>query len=96
VLLSADRHRHDAWKHKRPDDYSLYEFTSSRLTNIHYHELRKDALFGYNENCGFGIIEFNTAAKQPYLVFKIININNELIDQIRIYLHQLQTPVTKD
>ena len=96
VLLSADRHRHDAWKHKRPGDYSLYEFTSSRLTNIHYHELRKDALFGYNENCGFGIIEFNTAAKQPYLVFKIININNELIDQIRIYLHQLQTPVTKD
>jgi alkaline phosphatase D len=96
VLFSADRHRHDAWKHKRPGDYSLYEFTSSRLTNIHYHELRKGALFGYNQNCGFGVVEFNTAAKQPYLVFKIINIDNELIDQIRVYLHQLQMPVTKE
>ncbi len=96
VLLSADRHRHDAWKHNRPGDYSLYEFTSSRLTNIHYHELRKGALFGYNQNCGFGVLEFNTVAKQPYLVFKIITIDNELIDQMRVYLHQLQTPVKKN
>ncbi len=95
VLLSADRHRHDVWKHERPGDYSLYEFTSSRLTNIHYHELRKGSLFGYNEKCGFGVLEFNTTARQPYLVFKIINIDNELIDQIRVYLHQLQTPVKK-
>jgi len=89
VLLSADRHRHDVWKHERKDDYSLYEFTSSRLTNIHSHELRKGALFGYNEKCGFGLLEFNTASSQPYLVYKIISIDNECIDQIRIYLHQL-------
>ncbi|MCD6347367.1 MAG: alkaline phosphatase D family protein [Bacteroidales bacterium] len=91
ILLSADRHRHDAWKHERKGDYALYEFTSSRLTNIHYHELRKDALFGYNEKCGFGMLEFYTNVRQPYMVFKIINIDNECIDQIRIYLHQLSS-----
>ena len=90
ILLSADRHRHDVWKHERGDDYPLYEFTSSNLTNIHYHELRKGALFGYNEKSGFGVLEFNTNAKQPYVVFKIVNIDNELIDQLRIYLHQLK------
>lgn len=91
LLLSADRHRHDAWKHERAGDYPLYEFTSSRLTNIHYHELRAGALFGYNEKNGFGLLEFNTKAEQPYLIFKIINIDNELIDQVRIYLHQLNS-----
>jgi alkaline phosphatase D len=95
VLLSADRHRHDAWKHIRPDDYALYEFTSSRLTNIHYHELRTGALFGYNEKAGFGMLEFNTKTPQPYMVFRIMSIDNELIDQMRIYLHQLKTPEKK-
>lgn len=95
VLFSADRHRHDAWKHIRPDDYALYEFTSSRLTNIHYHGLRSGALFGYNEKAGLGILEFNTKVLQPYMVFKIISIDNELIDQMRIYLHQLKTPENK-
>ncbi len=91
VLLSADRHRHDVWKHERPGDYALYEFTSSRLTNIHYHELRTGALFGYNQKNGFGILEFNTKVQQPYIVFKIISIDNELINQVRIYLHQLKS-----
>ncbi len=95
VLLSADRHRHDAWKHQRQNDYSLYEFASSRLTNIHYHGIRKGSLFGYNEKCGFGVLEFNTQTSKPYIVFKIIDIDNELIDQMRVYLHQLQTPVKR-
>ncbi len=88
-LLSADRHRHDAWKHQRENDYPLYEFTSSRLTNIHYHKIREKSLFGYNQKNGFGLIEFNMAPEQPYLVFKVINIDGELISQIRVYHHQL-------
>ena len=89
MLMSADRHRHDAWKHFREGTYPLYEFTSSRLTNIHYHELREGSLFGYNEKNGFGILSFNTEAKEPYVVFKVYNIDNELINQIRVYLHQM-------
>ena len=34
-LISADRHRSDAWKIERDQDYPLYEFMSSRLTNQH-------------------------------------------------------------
>lgn len=90
VLLSADRHRHDVWKHDRADDYPLYEFTSSRLTNEHYHALRPGALFGYNEKCGFGYLEFHTDVAKPYVVYKIINIDNVLIDEIRVYRFQLE------
>ncbi len=95
ILLSADRHRHDAWRHDRPGDYPLYEFTSSRLTDIHYHPLRPGALFGYNEKNGFGMLAFHPQALHPYVVFKIINIDNKLIDQIRIYRFQLEKGFVK-
>jgi len=88
-LLSADRHRHDAWKHYREGDYPLYEFTSSRLTNIHYHALMPASLFGYNEKNGFAILTFNTLAKQPYVIYDVYSIDNELIHRIRVYLHQM-------
>ncbi len=88
-LLSADRHRHDVWRHDRGDEYPLYEFTSSRLTNIHYHQLMPDALFGYNEKNGFAVLEFNTGAKHPYVVYTVYSIDNELIQRIRVYLHQM-------
>ena len=32
LLVSADRHRSDAWKIERPDGYPLYDLMSSRLT----------------------------------------------------------------
>ncbi len=88
-LLSADRHRHDAWKHYRDGAYPLYEFTSSRLTNIHYHGLMPASLFGYNEKNGFGILTFNTKAEQPYVIYDVYSIDNELIHRIRVYLHQM-------
>jgi alkaline phosphatase D len=88
-LLSADRHRHDAWKHYRDGAYPLYEFTSSRLTNIHYHALMPASLFGYNEKNGFGILTFNTKAEQPYVIYDVYSIDNELIHRIRVYLHQM-------
>lgn len=88
-LLSADRHRHDVWKHYRENHYPIYEFTSSRLTNIHYHRLKPAALFGYNEKNGFATLTFNTKAKQPYVIYDIYSIDNELIKRMRLYLHQL-------
>ena len=89
VLLSADRHRHDVWKHDREDAYAIYEFTSSRLTNIHYHALMPDAIAGYNEKNGFAKLTFNTEVDQPYMVYQVFDIDDELILQMRIYLHQL-------
>src|SRR5690606_18284624 len=49
VLMSADRHRSDAWRLERPGTYDLYEFNSSRLTNQHVHGEMKEALFSYNK-----------------------------------------------
>lgn len=88
-LLSADRHRHDVWKHYRDDAYPIYEFTSSRLTNIHYHGLMPASLFGYNEKNGFAILDFNTEAAQPYMVYTVYSIDNELIHRMRLYANQM-------
>ncbi|MFW6370524.1 MAG: alkaline phosphatase D family protein [Bacteroidota bacterium] len=95
-LLSADRHRHDVWRHDRGSEYPLYEFTSSRLTNIHYHALMSEALFGYNEKNGFAVLKFNTEAKYPYVVYTVYSIDNELIQRIRVYLHQMSAINTND
>lgn len=79
VLLSADRHRTDFWKNERENDYPLYEFMSSRLTNIHTHDLMPDAIFGYNEKNSFGKMTFDTTLDDPEIKFELINIDNELI-----------------
>ena len=82
ILLSADRHRSDAWKIEHPNLYPLYEFTSSRLTNEHFHELMPNALFGYNEKQSFGLLEFDTQAQDPTISYNIINIDNEFFYSI--------------
>lgn len=89
VLVSADRHRSDAWKIERKNGYDFYEFQSSRLTNIHTHDLMPDALFGYNEKCSFGTIEFNTTINNPYLVYKIFNIDGDMVGETKVKLSQL-------
>ncbi len=89
VLLSADRHRTDAWKIERQNGYDLYEFQSSRLTNIHTHELMEESIIGYNEKCSFGHLTFNTAEDKPNIKFKIINIDSEVIDSLSVTLKQL-------
>ena len=79
ILLSADRHRSDIWKIKRPKGYDLYEFESSKLTNVHTHRVMSGALFGYNKKCSFGLLTFDTSAPEPTITHKIISIDNELI-----------------
>ena len=38
VLISADRHRSDAWKIPRENGYDLYDFMSAKLTNVIRHK----------------------------------------------------------
>ena len=89
ILLSADRHRSDAWKLKRPNGYTLYEFMSSRLTNVHTHPTIKNAMFGYNKKCSFGLLEIDTTQKDPTFVYKIITIDNEVVHAFALKLSQL-------
>ncbi len=89
ILISADRHRTDAWKFERDTGYPLYEFESSRLTNQHFHELIPDALFGYNEKQSFGYLVFDLSQSDPTVTFRIYSIDNELVESLTLKLSEL-------
>lgn len=89
VLLSADRHRSDAWKIERPDGYTLYDFMSSKLTNVHTHQIMPESIFGYNQTCSFGLLEFDTTREDPKVSYSIYNIENELLNKITLFKSQL-------
>ncbi len=94
VLMAADRHRSDLRKIRRPKGYDLFELMSSRLTNVHTHDLMKNAkgsefIMGYNKECSFGLVEFDTVADDPWMKYSIVNIDNEVIDSRSLKLSQL-------
>jgi alkaline phosphatase D len=89
LLISADRHRSDVWKIERPNDYDLYEFESSRLTNVHSHRVMPDALFGYNKKCSFGSLSFDTTLPDPQVSYRIINIDGEVVHTFSLKRSQL-------
>jgi len=90
ILLSADRHRSDAWKVERKDAYPLYDLMSSKLTNIHTHELMTGALFGYNKKCSFGLLTFNTESVDPEVKYQIVNIDGDVVHSLSIRKSQLE------
>jgi alkaline phosphatase D len=89
ILLSADRHRSDAWRIDRPNGYPLYEFESSRLTNQHVHDTMPGSLFGYNEKQSFGVLTFDTTVPDPTATYQIFSIDDELIQTIMIRKSQV-------
>ena len=95
ILISADRHRSDAWKIERENGYDLYEFESSKLTNIHTHKIMPGAMFGYNKKCSFGLLMFDTTKADPEVTYQIISIDNELIREFSLKKSQLTHSKTK-
>ena len=89
ILIAADRHRSDAWRIERDHGYDLYEFESSRLTNIHTHKIMPGSLFGYNEKCSFGLLTFDTTKEDPHMTYQIVNIDNEIIREFSLKRSQL-------
>jgi len=90
ILMSADRHRSDAWKIDRDNGYSLYEFNSSRLTNQHVHGTMQQAVFSYNQKQSFGTVEFDTTADDPTVVYKVVTIDGEVVHELPIKRSQLK------
>ncbi len=90
ILLSADRHRSDVWRIDRPNGYPLWEFESSRLTNVHTHGLMPGALFGYNEKCSFGQLTFDTKRADPKVTYQIYSIDDELIHTVSVTRSQIE------
>ncbi len=89
ILLSADRHRSDVWVIERKKGYPLYEFESSKLTNMHTHKIMPGSLYGYNEKCSFGLVSFRTDAKDPEVKYEIVSIDNEVVHSHTIYKSEL-------
>lgn len=89
-IMSADRHRSDAWKIDRKKGYPLYEFMSSRLTNVHVHPVMKNSLFGYNKKCSFGKMTFDLSADDPTATYEIYSIDNEKINSFTLKRSQLK------
>ena len=95
ALISADRHRIDVRKTKRTKGYDLFEFMSSRLTNVHTHSLVENAkgsewIAGYNSTPGFAKLEFDTTSEPPSLTCRIIDIDNKQHEEVRVTLEQLR------
>ena len=86
LLMSADRHRSDAWRIDRPNGYSLYEFNSSRLTNQHVHPEMTDAgaLFSYNKKQSFGIVDLNTEREDPTATYSVVTIDGEIVHEVTV------------
>ena len=92
IILSADRHRSDAYKIDTGIDgmYPLYECQSSRLTNQHVHGLIKHSLFGYNKKQSFGRVDFDLKADDPTFKYTIINIDGKEINSLTVKHSELQ------
>jgi alkaline phosphatase D len=90
ILISADRHRSDAWKIQRENGYDFYEFESSKLTNVHTHQVFSESIFGYNEKCSFGLLKFNTVKVDPEITYQVVNMDNEVMNEITIRRSQLE------
>ncbi len=95
VLISADRHRSDAWKIARPNGYPFYDLMSSRLTNTETHELMPGAMFGYNAKCSFGLLTFDTTLADPRVTYDVVNIDGETVDSLTIHKSELTSPARK-
>lgn len=91
LLIAADRHRSDIRKIKRENGYDLVEFQSSRLTNKHTHGIVKTPglVFGYNKQCSFGRIDFDTTKKDPLITMTIVNIDGKEIYSMNLHLSEL-------
>lgn len=90
LLLSADRHRSDAWKIERESAYDLLEFNSSRLTNQHVHGVMQRAIFSYNAKQSFGLVDLDTTATPPTATYRVITIDGEEVERLRAPLDALR------
>ena len=90
LLMSADRHRSDLWKIDRSDDYALYEFNSSRLTNQHVHKTMDEAIFSYNAKQSFGTVDIDTTQDDPTITYRVVSIDGEEIHRFELKRSQLQ------
>ena len=91
ILLSADRHRTDVYRIERPNGYDLYEFETSKLTNIHTHGTKPEAVFSYNKGNFFGMLKFDLTKSDPEMTFQCITIDSQVVYSLTLKRSQLES-----
>lgn len=90
ILLSGDRHRTDVYTMERNVGYELYEFSTAKLTNHHYHYTRKEAIFSYNKGNFFGLLTFDFTKNDPEVTFNCITREKESVYELTLKRSQLE------
>ncbi|MBT5829578.1 MAG: alkaline phosphatase, partial [Candidatus Latescibacteria bacterium] len=88
-LISADRHRSDAWKIERENGYDLYEANTSHLTKNGSHRLMPKAIFSHKGKPMFGLLTFDMIKSDPEIIYTVIDINNNPVDSLIVKRSQL-------
>ena len=91
VLISGDRHRTDIWKTERKSAYPLYEFLSAKMTNMHSHGARKEAVWSYaaKNDRFWGQLDFDTTGPEPVVTFKSINEKGKVLKEFPLKLSEI-------
>ena len=88
-LISADRHRSDAWRIERENGYDFYEANTSHLTKTGTHPLMPNAIFSHRGKPMFGLLTFRMSLEDPELVYDVVDIDDELVDTLVVKRSQL-------
>lgn len=88
-LISADRHRSDAWRIERETGYDFYEASTSHLTKNGSHPLMPEAIFSHKGKPMFGLLTFDTTGADPELTYQVVDINNQIVDSLTVRRSQL-------
>jgi alkaline phosphatase D len=74
LLLSADRHRADLRRIKRPNGYPLYDLMCCRLTNRNPGSLSGYPLWEYNDLPALAVLTFDPSGPDPVLSMEVATI----------------------
>jgi alkaline phosphatase D len=89
ILLAGDRHRTEIWENDIGGAYPLYEFLSGKVTNLHTHHTRKQALWSHNEGNFWGNLNFDFSKDDPTVTFSAINQDGKILKMFPLKLSEL-------
>ena len=89
-LISADRHRSDAWLIERPNSYDLYEANTSHLTKKSTHSQMPNAIFSILGKPAFGLLTIDTTLADPQITYDVMKIDGEKSATLTVKLSQLK------
>jgi len=88
VLLSGGGvHATQVRRIPRSKGYDLYDLHSSRLTNVTEAMTPGGAILNYDEECSFGLLEFDTTRAAPRLTYRMIDARGKEVRNHDFVLH---------